>query len=861
MKMPTGYRSILALAMVTAAMAALPSSAKDDAATNENWREMDVPAAPALDPDEAMKTFRTAPGFRLELVAAEPWVEDPVTMTWDADGRIWAVEMRGYMPDAYGKGEDVRNGQIVVLEDTNADGKMDKSTVFLGELQMPRAVAVVEETATTKGVLVAEPPNLWYCRDTDGDLKCDEKVKLADYARQGPVEHTDNGLMLALDNWMYNAKSQRRFRFADGKLIEEETSFRGQWGIAQDDHGRLYHNHNSTYLVTDRLPFPFQPRSAHSKALRSSERVANTGAVHSIRVNPGVNRGYRGGTLREDGRLRSVTAVSGLTIYRGDQFDAAHRGNAFVPEPGGNVVARFTMHYDGLNVRGEQETVEDARWGERAFVASTDERFRPVEAFNGPDGCLYLVDLYRGILQHRVYVTPYLRKQILERGLDKPLGMGRIYRVVQEGREHRTEPPMLTQRSSRELVGLLSHANGWHRSTAQRLLVQRREASVDEALRSLAINGREPLGRLHALWTLEGTGGLDAATALAATGDEDAAVRAAALRLAAALLSETPHAPLTRAVIEAMGDDDAVAAAAAVATAAALDDGVARRAVMQRIAEGELREEALALAVDGLTGKPMETLREIMESGAWTQRGNGRDDVLRTLAATIAQAREAGAIAQLLAMAAAQDETTGWRRSALMSGVRDVARGWKGEAVTFAARPAALTALEASKDKTVQEAVRLLEEKTSWPERAAPAKAVAELTPEQHARVQQGKVLYLASCMACHQLHGEGQAGMAPSLVDSEYVLGSPQRLTRIVLQGLQGPIVVNDEEWNLVMPGHLANPMFGNDEAVAGLLTYIRREWGHEGSAVSPATVGAVRKATQGREEPWTAEELEKFE
>ena len=172
------------------------------------WKRIPIPPAPALSPEEALASFQTAPGFRVECVAAEPLVVDPVMFEFDPDGRIWAVEMRGWMRDIEGSGEGDPTGQVVVLEDTDGDSIMDRSTVFLDKLVMPRTVSFVQG-----GVLIAEPPNLWFCEDSDGDLKCDRKSRVADWGLPGNPEHTDNGLMHALDNWMYNAKSTLRHRF------------------------------------------------------------------------------------------------------------------------------------------------------------------------------------------------------------------------------------------------------------------------------------------------------------------------------------------------------------------------------------------------------------------------------------------------------------------------------------------------------------------------------------------------------------------------------------------------------------------------------------------------------------------------
>src|SRR5919108_3440580 len=168
-----------------------------------------IPPAPVLSPGTALKSFRLQAGFRIELVASEPLVHDPVQIAFDPDGRLWVLEMRGFMPDVEGAAESEAVGSIAVLEDTDGDWKMDRRTVFLDELVMPRALALVRG-----GALVAEPPNLWFCQDTDSDGRCDKKTLIAnDYATEADpklglkanAEHSANGLVWALDNWIYSA--------------------------------------------------------------------------------------------------------------------------------------------------------------------------------------------------------------------------------------------------------------------------------------------------------------------------------------------------------------------------------------------------------------------------------------------------------------------------------------------------------------------------------------------------------------------------------------------------------------------------------------------------------------------------------
>ena len=315
-----------------------PSHYKSSYAPTSRHREHDgaLPRAPRtpLTPAEEMKTFTLPPGYRIELVASDPDVEDPVVANFDADGRLWVAEMRAYMPDSYAHNEDAMIGRIVVLESTHNDGHFDKRTVFLDNIYLPRAVAPLGD-----GVLVGSPPYLWYCRATQGDLHCDQKTVISDkYGIAKDPEYGDNGLLWAHDNWIYNANSTVHYRYLGGDKFESApTSQRGQWGLTQDDVGRLYFNYNSDQLRCDLIPTDYLTRNPHYKAAGGNVQIQKDQHVWSNRPNPGINRGYEPGNLRTDGHLNTVTATCGATILRGTALGDDY-GDAFIPEPAGNLV-------------------------------------------------------------------------------------------------------------------------------------------------------------------------------------------------------------------------------------------------------------------------------------------------------------------------------------------------------------------------------------------------------------------------------------------------------------------------------------------------------------------------------------------
>ena len=232
----------------------------------------ETPDSPARSPEEEAKTFQLEPGFEIQLVAAEPLVESPVIIQFDEDGRLWVVEMRGYMNDMEGSEEKQPVGSVAILEDADGDGTMDKRTVYLDSLIMPRALGLFKN-----GALIAENNSLWITQDLDGDWQADSKTLLdSTYAANGIPEHSDNGFVRNVDNWYYSAKSSLRYRFRDGDWVRDSTEFRGQWGISQDDQGRLIYNYNWSQLHGDLVPANYLSRNKNHKS--------STGIDHGLTI-------------------------------------------------------------------------------------------------------------------------------------------------------------------------------------------------------------------------------------------------------------------------------------------------------------------------------------------------------------------------------------------------------------------------------------------------------------------------------------------------------------------------------------------------------------------------------------------------
>jgi len=486
-------------------------------------------------------------GFKIEVVASEPLVIAPTVMTFDEKGRMWIVEMPSFMVDTLGTGEEQPTGKIVILEDEDQDGKFDTRKVFMDSLVLPRAISLFSD-----GILIAAPPYLWFVPIKDD--RPGEKIVVDDkYAIGGNVEHQPNGLLRALDNWIYNAKSDKRYRRVGDKWLIEKTHFRGQWGIAQDNYGRLFYNHNSANVLGDYFSPGFGATNNNQRKVDGfNEEIVNDKRVYPIRPTTGVNRGYMDGILDSTSRLVNFTAASALTIYRGDLFGEEFYFNAFVPEPAANLIKRNILQEEGNTITGRQA------YEGSEFLRSTDERFRPVSLVNSPDGALYVVDMYRGIIQHKTYLTPYLKQEIVSRDLQQPTEMGRIYKITP--RKGRKSKVVSFPDHAQGLVELLSHPNGWIRDKAQQLLIDRNMSDAVPHLRTLINNPGNALAAIHAMWTLEGLEKLGSEDINLLFSNDDRHIRVQALSAMISISDETNFEQFTPYLDKMIDDKDDLAA-------------------------------------------------------------------------------------------------------------------------------------------------------------------------------------------------------------------------------------------------------------------------------------------------------------
>ncbi len=822
--------------------------------------EWNLPA-PVLEPESALESFQFGePGFELEIVAAEPLVINPVCVAFDGNGRPWVCEMRSYMPDIDGKGEDGRLGRISILEDTDGDGRADAAKVFLDGLLLPRAIQFADG-----GVLWADQQKLHFTKRVgeNGDQAGQTRTIDEKWAPSGNVEHKANGLVYGLDNWLYNAKSDARYRKIDGKWVKDKVGYRGQWGIAQDDFGRLATNSNSNLLTMETIaPGYLKANPNHGFRARTATKIDNR--VWPIRITCGVNRGYMGGTLTGAGFLAKATGACGLTIYRGDNFPAEYRGNAFIPEPCGLLVKRaiFTENDGVISAKPAYEG--------REFLASLDERNRFVNAYTAPDGTLYLVDIYHGIIQHKTYVTTYLRQQLVHRGLDRNNNdRGRIYRV-RWGEKNRGSLPQMLSQPSADLVAHLDHLNGWWRDTAQRLIVQRGDVSCVPALRK-NLRSAGTLGRIHALWSLEGLGELSVADLETAAASRDPKLLATAARVARVFAGTDHEAAaaqkLASVANKAPGPEAARYLAATLAAFRQSGKTAARETLTNLLARGGAEDPLFRdMLMSGLGGAELdfaklalrghpEFVRDLLVPAIVNAGNVGEIEQLLAVAkdfpdqepqilhhaAKTATAKRNAAVATVL-LDIAQDETV---RKPILEGILSGGKTKGFKKIRLKRVPAVLSSAESTSDQRLA-AVANLFDLSSHVEKNHIR------TAEDKRQFALGQAEYAKLCIACHQANGQGLKPLAPPLVDSEWVTGPERRLIALTMEGMMGPITVNGTLYQApdiqpVMPGIRSNPEI-DDEKLAAILTYVRNAWGNRAPPVSAKSVAKWRKKQPAR-------------
>lgn len=518
------------------------------------------PPVPYLSVEGQLKQFELPPGYRLEPVLTEPRVIEPVVAAFDGNGRMFVAEMRTYMQDIDGSNSHQPVSRVSLHWSSKGDGNYDRESTFIDKLILPRMILPLDKGA----LLVNETDTLdiHLYRDTDGDGVADEKKLWYEGGKRGGnLEHQQSGLIWATDNWLYMTYNAWRLRWNgwDKPPLKESTAPNGgQWGLTQDDWGKPWY----VNAGGEKGPVNFQSHIVYGAFNVEDQFVNKYAEVWPVVPIPDVQGGEK--RFRPDAKtLNHFTATCGAEVFRGDRLPADLRGDLLFSEPVGRLVRRTKIEVrDGLSYLSNPY---ESKQGE--FIRSTDPNFRVVNLNTAPDGTLYLVDMYRGIIQEGNWVKEgsYLRKVVQQYQLDKNFGRGRIWRLVHQDFQPGPQPRMFEE-SPAQLVAHLAHPNGWWRDTAQKLLILRSDRSVVSALQQLARTHSNPLARSHALWTLEGLGALDASLVREKLKDSEPQVRATAIRTGETLYKAGDKS-LEKDVFAAMKDGNVNVAIQATLTA------------------------------------------------------------------------------------------------------------------------------------------------------------------------------------------------------------------------------------------------------------------------------------------------------
>ena len=618
-----------------------------------------------LAPEAALASMKVPAGYRVELVAAEPLVMDPVAFDWSPDGRLWVAEMRDY-PNGLtwnGAGDplDAPGGRIKVLTDNNGDGRYDEATVFLDGISYPTGVKVWD-----KGILVTAAPEIFYAEDTDGDGIADKReVWHSGFARSNQ-QHRVNGLAWGLDNWLHVANgdgggiilSQEKREEVDIRGFDlrldpftkahEPLNGRTQCGRFRDDWGNWFGCNNSNPLWHYPYPWHLLKRNPEVSVPRAYVDVPKEpGAAPVFPASPTLER------FNDFDRANRFTSACGPAIYRDVLLGEGVSGNAFICEPVHNLVSRQILEAKGATFTSDRHP--DERGSE--FFASTDPWSRPVSVRTGPDGGLWIADMYRFVIEHPEWIPQEWQKKLdLRAGSE----MGRIYRVVPD-KTPSPAVPRLDALDEAGLVAQLESPNGTVRDLVHQMLLWRNAKGAVPALKKLVGLAKSPLARVHALCVLDGLGALDAETLSLALFENHPGVVRHAVRLARGRVPISELAGLS----DAMRDDAFVA----IELAGLLGDGdpdLEALTLADLITRHHDDPHALPLLLSAVTRKNLAPLVTKLTQPNTRWRSNS---VLPELGRIAAKWRDDATLRQLTAFLLAKDEPGDSGRLVLLSGL------------------------------------------------------------------------------------------------------------------------------------------------------------------------------------------------
>jgi mono/diheme cytochrome c family protein len=498
----------------------------------------------AKTPAEQAKTFIMPPGYKLELVLADPDIISPAVVAFDGDGRMYVAELRSYMLDVDAGRQHEPTSRISVHESTKKDGVFDKHTVFADNLLFPRMILPLDNRVLTNET---HSDDVLALTDTNGDGTADRREVFysgVGSGRSGNVQQAQSGFVWGLDNWIYSTYNAFRFRWTPRGIVREPSGPPGaEWGMSMDDDGKIW----LVNAAGERGPANFQIPIQYGAFMVPDQWEQGFEIPWGLPM-PADMQGGLPRVRMPTGALAHFTSTTGPEVVRSDRYPADLNGDLLFPDPVGRFIRRAKI------VKTEGVTQVRNAYPGAEFIVSSDPLFRPVNIKQGPDGALYIVDMYHGIIQDANWTArgTYLRYKVQQYQLDKVINHGRIWRLRFDGVPAGTaeagagQPavpaiplnttwPSMSTATPAQLASYLNHPIGWWRDTAQRLLVLKQDKSVVPQLREIARTSDTLVGRFHAMWTLEGLGALDAALVREQMKDANPRMRIQALRASESL--------------------------------------------------------------------------------------------------------------------------------------------------------------------------------------------------------------------------------------------------------------------------------------------------------------------------------------
>lgn len=630
-----------------------------------------------LSPDETVKSIQLPPGFKIELVASEPLIADPVAIEVDEKGDMYVVEMHGYPEDTAG------SGVVKLLTDSNGDGLPDKSIVFADHFTLPTGIMKWK-----KGLLVVDVPDIIYLEDTDNDNKADiRKVIMTGMALTNP-QHIGNTPIFGLDNWIYlahmgsitpkvsmqftdtgtniryvnNTAAKELPRNADGRNIRfkpdsyelEMLSGESQYGHTFDPWGHHFCVENADHIFHEVIAARYLQRNPDMLVADASDYISDHGdacEVYPVTINP------ENQLLTDRG---VITSACGITWYQGGLFPDSFNNVTFVAEPVSNII-----HADRITDKGATFTASRI-YQQKEFFASTDAWCRPVMCYIGPDGALYVIDYYRKIIEHPEWLS------------EEAIGSGELYKGSDKGRIYRITPtnaPKMNwfgqlkagEASMQQLIQLLSSDNIWWRRTAQRLLMDRKDTSAVALLKQLTDTTSSPVTIVHALWSIDGFDAMDAATLNKALQNNDPGVRENAVQLAEKNMHKFPQ--IRDQLLALQNDPSAKVRFQLLCTLGNIDNAAAE-AAQHKILVQDIEDKWVQIAaLSSSVGKEMALLEKIIPVLSSTP-SDGKALFFANCAAVIGLSQRQGDIKKIIQLAATNNtSSSAWWQAACLKGL------------------------------------------------------------------------------------------------------------------------------------------------------------------------------------------------